>query len=112
MTFQEQYHWFQLPTGLQVCLNDAIKWSYPLILYCKPKYHQLHYRQKENAINQLPYRKKKSRQKMPVMNFFADYFFYRRIFEYSYWNYFYKEEHLVFSNLKITLIYLFDFKFD
>ena len=60
---------------------------------------------------------KKSRQKMT--NFFADYFFtddyfYERLIftdEYSYQHFFYKEENLVFSNLKIPLVYLFNFKF-
>ena len=49
--------------------------------------------------------------------FFADYFFTdeilcrRLIFtkEYSYRHFFYKREHLVFSNLKIALVYLYDF---
>ena len=49
-------------------------------------------------------------------NFFAIFFFfYRRLIftdEYSYWHFFYKQEHLIFSNLKIHLVYLFDFKFD
>ena len=35
--------------------------------------------------------------------------FYQRIFLPTL---FYKREHLVFSNLKIRLVYLFDFKFD
>ena len=59
---------------------------------------------------------KKRRQKMtnfflPVTNFFADYFFYRQLIftdEYSYRHFFYKREHLIFSNLKIPLVYLFD----
>ena len=64
---------------------------------------------------------KKWRIFLPVTNFFADYFFFtddyfygRLIFtyEYSYRHFFYKQEHLVFSNLKIPLVYLFDFKFD
>ena len=68
----------------------------------------------------IPHRKKKSRQKMT--NFFAsdEFFlpmiiFYRRLIftdEHSYRHLFYKREHLVFSNLKIPLVYLFDFKFD
>ena len=49
----------------------------------------------------------------PVTNFFGDSLptinFYRRIFLPTF---FYKREHLVFSNLKITLVYIFDFKFD
>ena len=49
---------------------------------------------------------KKSRQKMT--NFFADYFF---TDDYFYEHFFYKEENLVFSNLKIPLVYLFNFKF-
>ena len=32
--------------------------------------------------------------------------------EYSYRHFFYKRENLVFSNLTIPLVYLFDFKFD
>ena len=56
-----------------------------------------------------------------MTNFFADYFFivdyfYRRLNltdEYSYgYLFFYKREHLVFSNLKIPLVCLFDFEFD
>ena len=63
--------------------------------------------------------KKKSRQKMT--DFFASgkfvccLFFHRRLIfvdEYSYRTFFYKREHLVFSNLKIPFVYLFDFKFD
>ena len=54
-----------------------------------------------------------------MMNFFADYFFtddyfYERLIftdEYSYQHFFYKEENLVFSILKIPLVYLFNFKF-
>ena len=51
---------------------------------------------------------------LPMTSFFAIYFFtdnyfYRQIFLPIY---FYKKEHLVFSNLKIPLVYLFDFKFD
>ena len=54
-----------------------------------------------------------------MTNFFADYFFtddyfYERLIftdEYSYQHFFYKEENLVFSNLKIPLVYLFNFKF-
>ena len=48
-------------------------------------------------------------------DFFADNYFYRRLTftdEYSYRHFFYKREHLVFSTLKILLVYLFDFKFD
>ena len=44
---------------------------------------------------------------------FTDDYFYRRLIfadKYSYRHY--KREHLVFSNLKIPLVYLFDFKFD
>ena len=55
----------------------------------------------------------RSRQKMT--NFFCRLFFYGRLIftnEYSYRHFFYKREHLVFSNLKIPLVYLFDFKFD
>ena len=61
----------------------------------------------------VPYWKKKSRQSMT--NFFADDYFYRRLIfidEYSYRHFFNKREHLVFSNLKIPLVYLFDFKFN
>ena len=56
-----------------------------------------------------------------MTNFFTDYIFltmiifYRRLIftdEYSYRHFFYKQEHLVFSNLKILLAYLFDFKFE
>ena len=50
-----------------------------------------------------------------MTNSFADYLFYRRLIfsdEYSYRYFFYKRERLVFSNLKITLVYLFDFKFN
>ena len=46
---------------------------------------------------------------------FTDYFFYRRLVfidKHSYRHFFYKRKHLVFSNLKIPLVYLFDFKFD
>ena len=55
-----------------------------------------------------------------MTNFFADYFFYR-LFSYRRLIFtgniltdiiFYKREHLVFSNLEISLVYLFDFKFD
>ena len=57
---------------------------------------------------------------LPVMIFFADYFFtdncfYRRLIftdKYCYRHFFFKREHLVFSNLKISLDYLFDFKID
>ena len=52
---------------------------------------------------------------LPVTNFFADYFFYRRLIfinEYSYRHFFYKREHFAFSNLKIPLAYLFHFKSD
>ena len=52
---------------------------------------------------------------LPVPNFFADYFFYPRLIfteEYSYRHFFHKREHLVFSNLEIPLVYLFDFKFN
>ena len=66
-------------------------------------------------LSSLPYRKK-SRQKMT--NFFANdeffcrlffyrLFFYRRLIftdEYSYRHFFYKREHLLFSNLKIPLV--------
>ena len=48
-----------------------------------------------------------------MMNFLPTFFFYRRLIstdEYSYRYFFYKREHLVFSNLKIHLVYLFDFK--
>ena len=68
---------------------------------------------------------KKWRIFLPVTNFFADYFFYWQDFmptfnstdEYSYRHFFYKRvfvfyKHLVFSNWKIPLVYLFDFKFD
>ena len=49
-----------------------------------------------------------------MTNFFADYFFtddyfQRRLFLTTF---FYKREHLVFSNLKVPLVYLFDFKVD
>ena len=47
---------------------------------------------------------------LPVKNFFADYFFYRRVIftdEYSKILFFHKRQHLVFSNLKISLVYLF-----
>ena len=47
--------------------------------------------------------------------YFANYYFYKRLIyteEYSYRHFFHKREHLVFSNLKIPLVYLFDFKFD
>ena len=50
-----------------------------------------------------------------MTNFFADDYFYRRLIfidEYSYRHFFNKREHLVFSNLKIPLVYLFDFKFN
>ena len=61
-----------------------------------------------------------------MTNFFSDFFFtdyyilttiifYRRLIfteEYSYQHFFYKRGHLVFSNLKISLVYLFDFKFN
>ena len=52
---------------------------------------------------------------LPLTNFFADYSFlpafnfYRRIFLPTL---FYKQKHLVFSDLKIPLVYLFHFKFD
>ena len=54
-----------------------------------------------------------------MTNFFAvyfltdDYFYQQLIFtdEYSYRHFFTKENHLVFSNLKIPLVYLFDFQF-
>ena len=57
---------------------------------------------------------------LSVTNFFADYFlpdnyFYRRLIfteEYSHQYFFYKQEHLVFSNFKIPLFYLFESKFD
>ena len=42
-------------------------------------------------------------------NFFADVFF---TDEYSYQHFFDKQEHLVLPNLKIPLVYLFNFKFD
>ena len=62
----------------------------------------------------IPYReKKKSRQNMT--NFFAEYFFYRRLIfidECSYRRFFKKPERFVFSNLKTPLNYLFNFKFD
>ena len=50
-----------------------------------------------------------------MTNIFADYFFNDNQFLPT--NiltdiFVYKQEHLVFSNLKITLVYLFDFKFD
>ena len=66
----------------------------------------------------LPYLKKKSRQKKTnffasdaffAEYFFTDYLFYQRLIfndEYSYQHLFYKRKHLVFSNLKIPLIYL------
>ena len=41
--------------------------------------------------------------------FFADFIF---IDKYSYLHLFYKRAHLVFSDFKIPLVYLFDFKFD
>ena len=47
--------------------------------------------------------------------FFTDDNFYRRLIftdEYSYRHFFYKRKHLAFSNLKIPLVYLFDFQFD
>ena len=47
--------------------------------------------------------------------FFCDDYFYRRLIftdKYSYPHIFYKREHLVFSNLKIPLVYMSDFKFD
>ena len=43
---------------------------------------------------------------LPVTYFFADRFFYRGIFLPTF---FYKREHLLFPNLKIPLLYLFDF---
>ena len=61
----------------------------------------------------VPYRKKKSWQK--ITNFFASdeffcrLFFYRRLFLPTF---FLRAKHLVFSNLKIPLVYLFDFKFN
>ena len=48
-------------------------------------------------------------------HFFFFFFFYRRLIftdEYFYRHFFHKQEHLIFSNLKIPLVYLFDFKFD
>ena len=46
--------------------------------------------------------------------FTDDYFYLWLIFtdEYSYRQLFYKREHLLFFNLKIPLVYLFEFKFD
>ena len=47
--------------------------------------------------------------------FFCDDYFYRRLIftdKYSYPHIFYKREHLVFSNLKIPLVYMSDFEFD
>ena len=57
---------------------------------------------------------------LPVTIFFADYFFtddcfYGRLIftdKYCYRHFCFKREHLVFSNLKISLDYLFDFKID
>ena len=52
---------------------------------------------------------------LPLTNFFTKYFFYRGLIctnEYSYRQFFYKREHLVLSNLKILLVYLFGFKLD
>ena len=49
-----------------------------------------------------------------MTNFFAEYFFYRRLIfidECSY-RFFKKPERFVFSNLKTPLNYLFNFKFD
>ena len=45
---------------------------------------------------------------LPVSKFLPTIFF---TDEYSYQNFFHKREHLVFSNLKILLAYLLDFKF-
>ena len=71
----------------------------------------------------LPYWKKISWQNLfcqwrillPTIFFFTKDYFYRRLIftdEYSYRHFFYKREHLVFSYLKISLVYLFHFKFD
>ena len=51
---------------------------------------------------------------LPTIFFNDDYFYRLLIFieEYSYRHFFYKREQLVFSNLKISLVYPFDFKFD
>ena len=51
---------------------------------------------------------------LPNIFFIDDYFYPRLIFtnKLSYDIFFYKREHFVFSNLKIPLVYLFDFKFD
>ena len=67
--------------------------------------------------NTLPKEKKsaKNDEFFCRMFFFTDDCFYRRLIftdEYFYRHFFYKREQLVFSNLKIPLVYLFDFKFD
>ena len=71
----------------------------------------------------IPYPKKRSRQKMKIFfdsdEFFCRLFFYRRLFlpMINFYRriflptFFYKPNHLVFPNLKIPLVYLFDFKF-
>ena len=63
---------------------------------------------------------KKWRVLLPMTNFFADCFFtddyfYRRVIftdKNSYRHFLQREHYLVFSNLKMPLIYQFDFKFD
>ena len=60
----------------------------------------------------IPYPKKRRRQKK--MNFFANDKILCHLLVLSILTdiFFYKGEYLVFSNLKVPLVYLFDFKFD
>ena len=69
---------------------------------CKLPLHKMHYKM------QYTLSEEKSQQKMA--NFFLPTIFFND--NYFYRHFFYKREDLVFSNLKIPLVYLVGFRFD